>query len=76
MLTNVHFATRLPGGFQERQQVRATPQYRGAAWYDSIASRCGDDGHDTPERFGQVRALLRQQDADVTVVAEMMRTGV
>lgn len=26
VLTYVHFVTRVPGGFQERQMVRATPQ--------------------------------------------------
>ncbi|KAK1859252.1 hypothetical protein I4F81_001849 [Pyropia yezoensis] len=74
VMTYMHFATRVPGGFQERQLVRATPQYRGGAWYDSIAFRCRDDGDDTSERFGQVRALLRLQDADFAIVAEMVRT--
>eukprot|EP00170_Pyropia_yezoensis_P002913 contig_12195_g2919 len=76
VMTYMHFATRVHDGFQERQLVRATPQYRGAAWYDSIAFRCRDDGDDTPERFGQVMALLRLEDADFAIVAEMVRTGV
>eukprot|EP00170_Pyropia_yezoensis_P000316 contig_1945_g317 len=76
VLTYVHFVTRVPGGFRERQLVRATPMYRGAAWYDCISFHCEEDADDVPERFGQVRALLRQEDKDVAVVAEMARTGV
>lgn len=76
VLTNVHFVTCVPGGFRERQLERATPMYRGAAWYECIAFHCEEDADDGPERFGQVRALLRQQETDGAVVAEMARTGV
>lgn len=78
VLTSVYFVTRVPvpGGFRERQLARASPAYRGASWYDFVEFRADDDGAGAPERFGQVRALLRLEGEDIAVVAELVRTGV
>lgn len=75
MLNHVHFVARVLGGFRERQLVRASPMYRGAYWYDWLAYSRDRNDTGAPECFGQVRALVRQGDEDVALVAELVSTG-
>lgn len=75
MLNHVHFVARVPGGFCERQLVRASPMHRGASWYNWLAYSRDRNDTGAPECFAQVRALVRQGDEDVAIVAELVSTG-
>lgn len=70
--SHLHFTARTPGRCDERYLVRASPNYRGAPWHDHVAYRSVDSLPSAPERFGRVLLLIRQEDCDFAVVAQLI----
>lgn len=71
--THLSFTGELDGGKPIEQLVRASPNFRGAAWYDHVLYRVDVAGA-AMQRYGQVMALVRPPDGgDVAVVVKMVR---
>lgn len=70
--SHLHFTARTPGRCDERYLVRASPNYRGAPWHDHVAYQSVDSLPSGPERFGRVLLLIRQEDCDFAVVAQLI----
>lgn len=75
VLIDAHFTSRVTGGLQQRQLVRATLAYRKGSWYDFLAYPRDGDGAAAVERIAQVQALVGLHNADVAVVAKLVPTG-
>lgn len=74
--STLRFTACLPGGVLERYIVRATDCYRGSPWHDHIVYRCTGDPVGAADRLGRVLLLVRSEDGDTAVVAEMQTAAV
>lgn len=74
--TSVVLDALLPGGRRERQLVRSTPSYWGSPWYEHVAFNLNRDAPNQDVRYGQVLLLLRREEGDVAVVAQLLPVAV